>query len=161
MTDDRIMSLFESDITPDELVIRKAAFQAILNGVPMTQNDLITATSFTREKIEPLVEDLAKRGLIVIELDTGRIVGSWGLSFIPTSHKLQIRKRSLYTWCAEDAVGIPAALGEDARILSRCHECGELVNIEMTAGNIARVEPPEVHLWVAATEVGRSVVGYT
>jgi hypothetical protein len=108
MSDNRIMSLFVSDIAPDEQSIRNVAFKAILEGAAMTRDGLVTATGFSREKVDTLVDELIKRGLIVIDLDSGRIVGSWGLSLLPTTHKLRIRDRTLHTWCAEDAVGIPA-----------------------------------------------------
>jgi alkylmercury lyase len=155
------VSFFDSDVSHDELAIRKAAFKAILDGEPITPDGLLGSTGFAPEKTHALLEGLAKRGLIVIESDSGRIVGSWGLSFVPTDHRLRIRKRTLYTWCAEDAVGIPAALAEDASILSRCHECGVSVNIEMAAGRVAQVVPSDIRLWVADIEVGRSVVGHT
>jgi alkylmercury lyase len=154
-------SLFDSDVSPDELAIRGAAFKAILGGAPITRDGLVAATGLTQQKIDTLVEGLAKRGLIVEDPDTGQIVGSWGLSFVPTTHRLQIRGRTLHTWCAEDAVGIPAGLGEDARVLSSCHECGVPVKIEMVAGSVRQVIPPGVNLWVTAIEMGRSVVGVT
>lgn len=161
MSDNRIMSLFVSDIAPDEQSIRNVAFKAILEGAAMTRDGLVTTTGFAREKVDTLLDELIKRGLIVIDSDSGRIVGSWGLSLLPTTHKLRIRGRTLHTWCAEDAVGIPAGLGEDASIVSQCHKCGVPVNIEMATGQLVHVEPPDVQLWVTASEVGRSVVGFT
>lgn len=154
-------SLFCTDVTPDELTIRKVAFKAILGGTPITRDGLVAATRLAPEKIDTLLEGLTKRGLIVLDPESGQIVGSWGLSFVPTAHRLQIRERTLHTWCAEDAVGIPAALGEDARISSRCHECGVPVTINMIAGNITQIVPADIHLWIVAIEEDRSVVGFT
>jgi alkylmercury lyase len=155
------MSPFVSDTTEEEKIIRKAAFHAILEGAPLNRDGLADATGLTREKVDVSVDSLAERGLIVVKPASGRIVGSCGLSSEPTSHRLQIRGRELHTWCAEDAVGIPAALGEDASVVSQCHHCGVTVKIEMSAGQVGHVEPPGVQLWIAATEVGRSVVGFT
>lgn len=155
------MSPFVPDTTEEEKIIRKAAFHAILEGAPINIDGLVKATGLAREKVDVSVDSLAKRGLIVVESASGRIVGSCGLSSEPTCHKLKIRGRGLYTWCAEDAVGIPAALGEDASIVSQCHHCGVTVKIEMSAGQVEHVEPPGVQLWMAATDVGRSVVGFT
>lgn len=155
------MSPFVFDTTEEEKIIRKAAFHAILRGAPINRDGLVKATGLTSEKVDVSVDSLAKRGLIVAESASGRIVGSCGLSSEPTSHRLRIRGRGLYTWCAEDAVGIPAALGEDASIVSQCHHCGVAVNIEMSAGQVMHVEPPGVQLWITATEVGRSLVGFT
>ncbi|HEY3059929.1 MAG TPA: organomercurial lyase [Chloroflexota bacterium] len=38
-----------------------------------------------------------------------------GFSLVPArQHRLAMRGRQFWTWCAIDAVGIPAGLGEDA-----------------------------------------------
>ena len=39
-----------------------------------------------------------------------------------------------YVWCAVDAVGIPAALGVDAQIASRCFFCGAAVSLTVKEG---------------------------
>jgi hypothetical protein len=89
----------------------------------------VVATGFALEKVGALLDGLTERGLVVVEPNSGRVVGSRGLSWVPTDHRLRIRGHTLYTWCAEDAVGIPAGLGEDASIASHCHLCGAPVNV--------------------------------
>ncbi|MCG6537230.1 MAG: hypothetical protein L7F78_21595, partial [Syntrophales bacterium LBB04] len=113
-----------TDLTADERVIRRAALHAILGGNAIDQGGLVSTTGFTLDKVCTLLENLSKRGLIVVAPESGRVVGSWGLSLVPTDHRLLIRGRNLHTWCAIDAVGIPAGLGEDGSIISRCHQCG-------------------------------------
>ncbi len=157
----RLLELICSDRTPDERLVCGAAFHAILRGEALDRDGLARSTGFTPEKVDALLEGLKGRGLIVVEPGSDRIMGSWGLSLVPTKHRLRIRGRDLYTWCAVDAVGIPAALREDAVAISRCHECGVTVRIEMVAGEVGRVEPAGVRIWVAPCQVGRSVVGST
>ncbi len=150
-----------SEKTPDEHVVCRAALLALLDGEALGPAGLAAATSFAEERVQSLLDGLIERGLVVVEPASGRVVGSWGLSLLPTEHRLHIRGRQLYTWCALDAVGIPAALGEDANITSQCHHCGVPVNIEMALGRASHVEPSDVHIWWAAEQVGRSVVGFT
>jgi len=145
----------------DERAIRKAAFHAILNGEALGRAELAIATGLVPERVDALLRGLIERGLVVVQPDNGRVVGSWGLMLVPTDHRLHIRGRVLYAWCAEDAVGIPAALDEDASIASRCHWCGAPVNIEITAGQVVHAVPTDVRLWIAPGEVGRSMVGFT
>ncbi len=38
------------------------------------------------------------------------VVG-WGLTFIPTPHRFRVNGHTFYTWCALDALTIPALLG--------------------------------------------------
>jgi hypothetical protein len=161
MSDHRMMSPFVSDVTLHGQVIRRVAFHSILEGVAITRDGLVEATGFAREIVDALVDDLNTRGLIVTDPEGDRLLGSWGLSLLATTHELSIRGRTLHTWCALDAVGIPAALGEDAGVISRCQQCGVPVRIEMVKGQVEHAEPPDVQLWIAASEVGRSVVGFT
>ncbi|NIO68018.1 MAG: hypothetical protein GTN71_02885 [Anaerolineae bacterium] len=155
------LELIGSNMSADEQAIRKAAFHAILAGEATDRNGLMIATGFALEEVGTLLDGLTERGLVVVGPDSGRVVGSWGLSAVPTDHRLRIHGRQLYTWCALDAVGIPAGLGEDASIVSHCHLCGVPVSIEMVAGQVAHAVPPDVRLWVMADVVGRSVVGFT
>ena len=152
---------FITDATDDERALRRAAFHALLSGEAVDQGHLASATGFAPDKVGSLLGQLTNRGLIVVEPDSGHVVGSCGLSSSPTDHRLDIRGRQLFTWCAEDAVGIPAALREDARVLSHCRHCGGSVTIDMAGGDVARAEPPQTCLWVTPLEVGRSVVGFT
>jgi alkylmercury lyase len=157
----RNLELIDSGTSADEQALRKAAFRAVLDGEAIDQVGLVATTGFAPEKVGTLLDGLTERGLVVVEPDSGRVVGSWGLSAVPTDHRLRIQGRDLYTWCALDAVGIPAGLGEDASIASYCHLCGAPVNVEMVAGQVAQAVPPDVRLWVMPNEVGRSVVGFT
>ncbi len=155
------LELIDTDISTDEQAIRRVAFQTILDGEAIDRAGLVVATGFAPEKVDALLDGLIERGLVVVEPGSGRVVGSWGLSLVPAGHRLRIRGRALYTWCAEDAIGIPAGLGEDASIISSCHQCGVQVNVEMAAGQVVRALPPDIRLWVTAGDVGRSVVGFT
>jgi alkylmercury lyase len=157
----RLLQLVGTDKTSDERAICKAAFDAILGGKSIDDVGLVAATDFTQDQVSTLLTGLISRGLVVIEPDGGRIVGSWGLSLVPTTHRLRIRGRELYTWCAMDAVGIPAGLAEDASITSVCHQCGAAVHAELTAGQVTHAEPPRLQLWLTGSQAGRSVVGFT
>ncbi len=158
---ERVRRLLCTDKTPDEKAICKAAFRNILDGKAISHGELVRATGLMPERVDAILAQLADRGLLVIEPEGGPVIGSWGLSLRPTEHKLLIRGRELYTWCAVDAVGIPAGLGETATVASKCSQCGETVNIEMTDGRVSRVDPTDVQVWVAPSQVGRSVVGFT
>lgn len=42
--------------------------------------------------------------------DTGRVVGSAGLSVVPDRHEIHLARRTFWTWCAYDILGIFGAL---------------------------------------------------
>lgn len=78
------------------------------------------------------------------ELDTdGRLVGL-GLSLTPTPHEVLLggRDRTLYAWCAPDALLLPTLMGENAHITSPCGATGKVVTIVMGQEGVEEVKPP-------------------
>ena len=71
----------------------------------------------------------------------GRVVGL-GLTLQPTPHRLKLEGRTLFAWCALDALLFPVLLGRPASIESPCRGTGDPVHIEITSAGIERVEPP-------------------
>lgn len=104
------------------------------------------------------VGGLVQRGIMVLD-EKGDVVGSHGLSLVPTQHRLNINGRNLFTWCAADAVGIPAALGADTKIFSKCFQCHEPLKIEMVNGEIRYSNRENARIWVIEADLGRSIVG--
>ncbi|TAK32654.1 MAG: hypothetical protein EPO21_15005 [Chloroflexota bacterium] len=147
-------------LSPGEQAVGLAAFRLILDGTAASIDVIADRAGLPRDDVESIVSQLAQRGLIVVD-SSGDVVGSWGLSLLPMVHRLRIAGRDLYTWCAEDAIGIPAALDEDATISSRCFQCGEPLTIEICAGHDARASAPNVRIWLVEAEIGRSIVGCT
>jgi alkylmercury lyase len=153
--------LLESNKTAEEQALCRAAFRSILSGEPIGRDGLATALGFEVDRVAALLDGLAAKGMIVTESGSDRVVGSWGLSFVPTAHRLQIRGRELFAWCALDAVGIPAGLGEDASADSKCYMCASALRVELTAGQIKHAHPAGIHLWLTGWQAGRSLVGFT
>jgi alkylmercury lyase len=156
-----VLQLLTTEKTDDEQALCRAAFRAILAGEPADRAGLTAATGFPSEKVDSLLNGLNTRGLVAVEPNSDKVIGSWGLSAAPTDHAIHIRNRELFTWCAVDAIGIPAGLKENAMISSRCHHCSKPIRLEMIAGDAGQVEPEDVRLWVTRGEAGRSVVGFT
>ncbi len=156
-----LLIYLDTEKTTDEKMVCRAAFHGILRGEPVAPADLVAATGLPERTVNDLLAGLNQRGLIEVEPEGGLVVGSWGLSLVPSSHRLHIRNRELFTWCALDAVGIPAGLHEDAFISSSCQHCGSAVYIVLIGGAVAQSEPAEVRLWLTACQTGRSVVGFT
>jgi alkylmercury lyase len=81
--------------------------------------------------------------------EQGRVVGL-GLTLQLTPHLLELEGRTLFAWCALDALLFPILLGRSASIESPCRGTGELVHIEVTSAGIEAVEPPSAVVSVVA-----------
>ena len=93
-----------------------AGFAALWRGRPMRSEEIHTDLAIAAAA-------LARQGRAEVD-DHGSIVGIHGLTLRSTRHRFEIDGLARHTWCAFDAVGIPAALGLDAVAHSDCPACG-------------------------------------
>ena len=147
-------------LTPEERTLRLEAFYGILNGRALSVNELSLRSGLAVDMVQGYITEMVSRGMLVID-EHETVVGSHGLSLIPTNHQLSVEGRNLFTWCAADAVGIPAALGADAKIISRCFQCNGHIEIVMIKGEIQYSSQEDVCIWVVEADLGQSIVGST
>ncbi|MDQ5817332.1 MAG: organomercurial lyase MerB [Actinomycetota bacterium] len=81
--------------------------------------------------------------------ERGRVVGL-GLTLQLTPHRLQLEGRTLFAWCALDALLFPVLLGRPASIESPCRGTGDPMHIEVSPAGIDMVEPPSAVVSIVA-----------
>jgi alkylmercury lyase len=81
--------------------------------------------------------------------EQGRVVGL-GLTLRLTPHRLESEGRTLFAWCALDALLFPVLLGRPASIESPCRGAGEPVHIEVRPAGIEAAEPPSAVVSIVA-----------
>jgi hypothetical protein len=74
-------------------------------------------------------------------------MGAAGLTLGPGAHRLLLRDRDYRTWCAYDAIGIVAALGEPGSLSTHCGICARPIALRLPEAAVA--ERPE-RLWLSA-----------
>ncbi len=79
------------------------------------------------------VETLRRAGRLEVD-DAGRLVGVHGLTMRSTEHRIDHADGSVHTWCALDAIGIPAALGIDATAVTSCPACRAVLQVVVRGG---------------------------
>lgn len=147
-----------SRLTTEEKAIRLAAFYSILNGKAASADELALQSGVSAGQAQRCIKDLVDQGMIVID-KRAAVVGSHGLSLIPTDHRLSINGQNLFTWCAADAVGIPAGLGVDAKVISKCFQCNAPVEIDIAGGEIIYSSQQDARIWVIEADLNRSIAG--
>jgi len=120
-----------------EALVRRAAFRALLEGDPAGREDLATSTGQSPEAVDRALVSLARQGRVAVD-GAGVVVAAGGLSLIATRHRLRLGQRTFHTWCAIDAIGIPAALGSDAVAETACPHCGRDLAIGIRDGATVR-----------------------
>ncbi|QYG91827.1 hypothetical protein HC251_04795 [Iamia sp. SCSIO 61187] len=123
----------------DELAVQRAGLAAIRAGQRLTATELGSAAGLAPERVQVVIDSLLARQAATVT--DGRVDGIAGLTTRPTKHTLTIDGDDRHTWCAFDAVGIPAALGLDAVAATRCGYCHATIVVTFIAGHAPAAEP--------------------
>lgn len=132
------------------------AFTAIAGGRALPLAEAATHLRLAPPEFQALIEQLTRQGRLTLDETGTAVAGAAGLSLLPSRHTLILNGRKLWTWCAFDAVGIPAGLGADARVESTCSGCGRRVAVEIVQGQLVRQQPEALSVaLVPPTERGQ------
>jgi alkylmercury lyase len=147
---------FLATFTKPERAVSRHAFLRLLEGRGAALSEVGGALGLSAEAVAAAVRGLRERGTLLVDDETGTIVGARGLTLRPTRHALAMSGRRFYAFCAIDAIGIPAALGADARVASGCHGCGAPVALTL------RVQAPAgTVIWASERDPARSLREHT
>jgi hypothetical protein len=114
-----------------------AGFVALWRGERLSVADLADDTA--------TVEALVDAGRLELD-DQGVVVGVHGLAARPTAHRVEHAGGVVHTWCALDAIGIPAALALDAAAVTTCPACDAALRVALHGGVPAR--DSDLRLWL-------------
>jgi alkylmercury lyase len=96
-----------------------------------------------------VVERLVNAGRLELD-DEGRVAGVHGLVARETRHRILLASRAVHTWCAFDAIGIPAALEVDATAETACPTCEQPISLTTEQGVVS--DHGELCLWLPAAD---------
>jgi DNA-binding transcriptional ArsR family regulator len=114
---------------------RVAAFRALRRGEAPGVEELARDSGLGSSEVRGHLGAMAAIGMARLD-ESGRVTASDGLSLMPTRHRLVLEGVVLHTWCAIDAVGIPAALGADAVASTPCPQCGRRFELRFRQGEL-------------------------
>lgn len=98
---------------------------------PVEFTSLVRAAGIGARRTEEAVRRLERGGRLRRDADE-RVVAVAGLSLRPTEHSITFDGVRRWTWCAYDAVGILAALGEGGAVASSCRATGQPIDIRFS-----------------------------
>jgi alkylmercury lyase len=125
---------------------RREAFFALLAGTTPRFTEIADAASRDAIDVAPAIAWLHRRG--ALERDGARLIGAHGLTHRATPHSFSRGDRTIHTWCAFDAVGIPVVLGATTRVTTTCPTCSAPISIDVENGRLP--ERPALRLWLPA-----------
>lgn len=137
--------------------LREFVYRHILRAqrVPSVA-EMCHALSLPRQRISASLERLCQSHAFMMQED-GELWRAAPFSAIPTAFPVQIGKRRWFGNCIWDALGIPAMLGEDARIDAGCGCCNYQMPIEVKSGKLQSTAGV-IHIAVPARDWYKDVV---
>jgi alkylmercury lyase len=133
-----------------ELRIQVLALQLLAKGNPVSPESLADAWDMPLEQVNAIFEQAGAQGTLQLD-DDGNMVGSY-LSLIPTTHKLQVADKTLYAWCAYDAIYIPGVLGKKAVIESIDPYSHETVQLAISPNGEIDLKPEGIVVTVVGMD---------
>ena len=122
-----------SALSPEEALVVRTAFEALRAGERPAIEELAKRSGLPQFKVDEIVEAFVSTGRAQLDQER-RISGIVGLTLDLTRHRIELEGTELFTWCAFDAIGIPAALRSDAAVSTVCRQCGEPIEVEIRGG---------------------------
>lgn len=135
--------ILRGELDETSLAVATSGFKLLWEGAPVTPARLLASSP---RRAAALVDELAAAGRAETD-DQGRLIGIHGLTLRATRNSFEHTRVVRHTWCAFDSLGIPAALGLDARARTTCPTCGAAVTVSLNKGQVA---PSDVVLWLPA-----------
>jgi alkylmercury lyase len=142
-TGEEYVRAFESRVrqfSPQEQRLGGAIYRELAKGAPVDPEQLNEVLGSSPEEVRAVLQRDPLKSFIHWD-EQGRILGFAGLSTVPTHHHFELDGRGLFTWCAGDALFLPAYLGRSARVKSRDPETGELVELTIAPDRIESMVP--------------------
>jgi DNA-binding transcriptional ArsR family regulator len=131
---------------PVDAAVRRHALTALLDDRPLTIAELADATALPAAVVERALATLQAGGALEVD-DQGRVTGVHGLTRRRTRHRIIASQRTWNTWCALDAIGIPAALRLDAAVRTVCPACNSEISLRVHDGDVI-ASTDEPRLWL-------------
>jgi hypothetical protein len=104
---------------------------SVLGFVALWRGETVRATDLAEDP--NVIEVLVEAGRVEID-GAGMLVGVQGLVTRTTRHRIEHERGAVHTWCALDAIGIPAALGIAAEAVTSCPTCDAELRVRLVDG---------------------------
>ncbi len=141
----------------DRLIRLYVYGQFLEHARPPTVEQTAEALQATSAAVVLAYERLARKRVLVLEDGGRKIRMAMPFSAVETPFEVRAIERKWYANCAWDALGIPAMLNCDARIVTRCGDCGDPVTLAVMDGE-AVGDTEVVHFAVPALRWWENIV---
>ena len=133
---DRFVACFPK-LNAEERRVFVALYRQLALGEPVAPQEIALRTGAAVDRVNALLDAVP-----AVYREEGKVIGFWGLTVRPLSkHRFQTGNRTLYTWCAWDALFIPMILAKTAYVESEDAHTGAPIRLTVTPERVQAVAP--------------------
>ncbi len=124
-------------MTPEELdrEVRREVYAATIDsGRPPLAAEVAERLGIEPSDVLAAFERLAAGRVLVLQPGAGEVLMANPFSAVPTPFAVEAAGRLYFGNCIWDALGVPAMLGSDGRILASCGCCGSAMPLAVEDG---------------------------
>jgi len=129
-------------LSDEQQQLALSVYRLLADGEPVEQDRLAARAGLEPEYVSTLLSDLPG----VYLDDEERVIGFWGLTIRPMTHRLLVDDRLLYAWCAWDTLFLPELIGKSAQVQSTCPTTGTPISLTVHDHELADIVPPNTVL---------------
>ena len=134
--------------------VRRYVFRQVSETTEVPQAEAI-AKALQREPavVQEALRYLAAGKVLILAPHDANIWAANPFCAVPSGFRVETRDKRYWGICIWDALGIVAALHQDARIRATCGDCGDELSLEVRQGKLSRGEGvvhfaiPAHHWW--------------
>jgi len=122
----------------------------VLGRIPSIDEIRKAFSQYPKKKVDAVLAKLDQSDIIHMSNDKSTIAAAYPFSGFETSHIVTLKKEGytkIYAMCALDALGVSSMFDCGVSIESRCHHCGERIEIEIEDNKIVLMKPDKTVMW--------------
>ncbi len=158
-TDDRIEELTTAlairsreSVDAEGRAIMRHLILLLAEGQPISLERIAVALKRSPDEVAATLRQLPS-----IEFDEhGNVVGA-GVTLRPTPHRFSMNDRTMFTWCALDALMFPGLIGQPVQVESPCAATGIPVRVKVTPHGVEQIDPSEAVVSLVVPEVSADI----
>ncbi|MGH2544359.1 MAG: organomercurial lyase MerB [Ardenticatenaceae bacterium] len=135
----------ECNLPLNDAALCRVLIRLLAEGQPVPLDTLAQVIGRPRAEVATAIH----RSMNIEWDEAGNLVGA-GLTLRPTPHRVLFDGRTLYTWCALDALIYPPFLGRTAQVESPCAATGTPIRLTVSPQAVESVVPGEAVVSIVA-----------
>jgi alkylmercury lyase len=138
-----------------EVRLTALTVRLLAKGQPVSAEQLAESWKLPLDQVHTILNQA--RGTKIEVDENGDLIGAGGLSLSPTPHRLILQDKTLYAWCAFDAMFLPGFLGQRLEIESIDPIREDPIKLTITPLGIESYSPKSTMLSIAIPGVSCSI----